>query len=103
MKFNKLILFIFSYLLAGFLLTACQNTTSSVNDQTGKAIQVTSSGSDTYTFKLPAAELEETTPVEIPEEIPEEITEETETIADTTEPEFVEEDADSEGPKTGEP
>ena len=98
MKFNKLLLFILISILSGFLLTACGNATSYISDQTGKTIPVTSSDSDTYTFKLPAIEPEE---MEMPA-----VSKEPET--DIEEPELSEEPISEEpladeGPKTGEP
>lgn len=98
MKLNKLIpitlILIFTYIL----LTACGNDTSYISDQTGKTIPVTSSDSDTYTFKLPAVEAEKTETSVITTE-PETTIEEPETPEEAIEKEPL---AD-EGPKTGEP
>ena len=60
MKLSKSILITLLFLNICITLTACQNDTSYVNDQTGKEISVTTSD-DTYTFKLPAAEAPEYT------------------------------------------
>lgn len=100
MKINKLLLFTFIFVLSGFLLTACGNDTSYISDQTGKEIPVTSSDSDTYTFKLPAVETEviEAPSVEIPEE-----TEPTTVESEPVEEDVPEEPLATEGPKTGEP
>lgn len=103
MKFNKLLLFTFIYTLAGFLLTACGNTTSYISDQTGKEIPVTSSDSDTYTFKLPASQIEEPETSPADDEAAAEIAEENEPADNATKTEIAEESTDSEGPKTGEP
>lgn len=102
MKLNKTIRFLSILTISAFLLSACGNNTSYISDQTGKEIPVTSSDSDTYTFKLPASQAEE---VEIQEET---IPEETESTATVVESEAIEEDVAeeplaSEGPKTGEP
>ena len=109
MKFKKLLLITLTFVMAGFLLAACGNNTSYISDQTGKEIPVTSSDSDTYTFKLPAEqkieEIEETPSADIREEtIPEE-TEPTTTIVESeaTDEEITEEHLATEGPKTGEP
>ena len=93
--------------MAGFLLTACKNETSYINDQHGKSIPVTASDSGTYTFKLPTEQMGkiETPSVEISEET---IPEETEPAATAVESEAFEETVAEEplatkGPKTGEP
>lgn len=109
MKFHKFISFLTILIMTGFLLTACGNSTLYINDQRGKSIPVTTSDSDTYTFKLSVAPvedieepivemLEEVIPEEpkpTPVEMPEEIT--------TEEPEVPVEESASIGPKTGEP
>ena len=107
MKFHKLISFLTILIMAGFLLTACKNETSYINDQHGKSIPVTASDSGTYTFKLPAEQMEkiETPSVEISEET---ILEETEPATTTVESESMKEEVPkeplaTEGPKTGEP
>ena len=93
MKLSKIFL-ITLILIASMTLTACQKDISYVNDQTGKEISVTTSA-DTYTFKLPAAEvLEVTAPVD--EETPVEVEEQ---VSDNS----LGEPLASEGPKTGEP
>ena len=95
MKLNKLIPIILIIILSCFLLTACGNDTSYISDQTGKTIPVTSSDSDTYTFKLPTAETEETdAPV---------ITAEPEITVEEPEEAIEEKPLADEGPKTGEP
>lgn len=95
MKLNKLIPIILIIILSCFLLTACGNDTSYISDQTGKTIPVTSSDSDTYTFKLPAVEPEVTeAPVITPEQ---------ETTVEEPEEAIEEEPLADEGPKTGEP
>ena len=112
MKYIKLLLFTFIFVTSCFLLAACGNDTSYVNDQRGKPIPVTASDSNTYTFKLSARQMEkiETPSVEISEEtIPEEtIPEETEPAATAVESESMKEEVPkeplaTEGPKTGEP
>ena len=95
MKFNKLFLFTFIFVFAGFLLTACQDATSHITDQNGKEISVTTSD-DTYTFKLPAVKIEEV-----------DSSESEEPVTTILESEITENNAkeplESEGPKTGEP
>ena len=98
MKFKKLLLITLTFVLTGFLLAACGNNTSYISDQTGKEIPVTSSDSDTYTFKLPASQVEavDTPEVTIPEE--------TKPVAvEPVEEDIPEEPLATEGPKTGEP
>lgn len=106
MNSSKILFMTITLIMTGFLLTACGNNTSYISDQTGKEIPVTSSDSDTYTFKLPAEQkIEETPSVDIQEEtIPEE-TESTTTIveSESLEEEVPEEPLATEGPKTGEP
>lgn len=98
MKFKKLLLITLTFVLTGFLLTACGNNTSYISDQTGKEIPVTSSDSDTYTFKLPASQVEAVeTPEVTPSENPEPV------IVEPAEEEIPEEPLATEGPKTGEP
>ncbi len=94
MKLSKSILITLLFMITSIVLTACQNDTSYVNDQTGKEISVTTSD-DTYTFKLPAAEVIEVT-APVAEEIPTEIEA---PVSDNS----TEEPLASEGPKTGEP
>lgn len=95
MKSHKLILLLSIFTMTVFLLTACGNDTSYISDQTGKTIPVTSSDSDTYTFKLPTAETEETdAPV---------ITAEPEITVEEPEEAIEEKPLADEGPKTGEP
>lgn len=98
MKSRNLVLLLSVFILNILLLTACGNNTSYISDQTGKEIPVTSSDSDTYTFKLPAVETEiiEAPTVTVPEEA------ETTTIKESEEP-IPEESLVEEGPKTGEP
>lgn len=98
MKFNKLFLLTLTFIMAGFLLTACKNSTSYISDQTGKEIPVTTSDSDTYTFKLPASQVEavEAVEVTVPED-PEPV------VVEPVEEEIPEEPLATEGPKTGEP
>lgn len=50
---KKLFCRIFSALLVLSLLPACGNDAVSVMDKNGKVVEVTASGADTYTFKLP--------------------------------------------------
>lgn len=107
MKYIKLLLFTFIFVTSCFLLAACGNDTSYVNDQRGKPIPVTASDSNTYTFKLSARQMEkiETPSVEISEET---IPEETEPAATAVESESMKEEVPkeplaTEGPKTGEP
>ena len=107
MKYIKLLLFTFIFVTSCFLLAACGNDTSYVNDQRGKPIPVTASDSNTYTFKLSAGQMEkiETPSVEISEET---IPEETEPAATAVESESMKEEVPkeplaTEGPKTGEP
>lgn len=107
MKYIKLLLFTFIFVTSCFLLAACGNDTSYVNDQRGKPIPVTTSDSNTYTFKLSAGQMEkiETPSVEISEET---IPEETEPAATAVESESMKEEVPkeplaTEGPKTGEP
>ena len=103
MKLHKPISYLFILIMAGFLLTACGNETSYINDQRGKSIPVTASGSNTYTFKLSAEQIEkpEITPVEVLEETtPEEPEEPT---AEPKEPAAEPEEPAAVGPKTGEP
>ena len=96
MKLSKNILIV-SILITLFTLTACDNTTAYINDQTGKEISVTTSD-DTYTFKLPAAESEESVTSEPEAESVSEIKEPTATVVESDGT-----NTDSEGPKTGEP
>lgn len=103
MKFNKLILIALISIFLCFLLTACRNDTSYINDQTGKVIPVTTSDSDTYTFKLPASQIEESEPPSSDDVATTEIAEETEIADNAVETEISEENTDSKGPKTGEP
>lgn len=107
MKYIKLLLFTFIFVTSCFLLAACGNDTSYVNDQRGKPIPITASDSNTYTFKLSAGQMEkiETPSVEISEET---IPEETEPAATAVESESMKEEVPkepltTEGPKTGEP
>ena len=99
MKLSKSILITLLFMITSIVLTACQNDTSYVNDQTGKEISVTTSD-DTYTFKLPAAEVIEvtapTTEESLTTESPIEIERQ---VSDNT----IEESLATEGPKTGEP
>lgn len=103
MKLSKNILFTLLFLLTSVSLTACQKDVSYINDQTGKEISVTTSD-ETYTFKLPDVESEESFTS----------TEETEPSIDTLASTSTTEEAEtsnsvsentivSEGPKTGEP
>ena len=94
MKLSKSILITLLFMITSIILTACQNNTSYVNDQTGKEISVTTSN-DTYSFKLPAAEVIEIT-APVAEETPTEIESQ---VSDNS----TEEPLASEGPKTGEP
>ena len=98
MKLNKLLIITLTFVFTCFLLTACKNSTSYISDQTGKEIPVTSSDSDTYTFKLPASQVEavEAPEIIIPEE-PEPI------VVEPVEEELPQEPLATEGPKTGEP
>lgn len=96
MKLSKNILIIFIFLITLSALTACNNTTAYVNDQTGKEITITTSD-DTYTFKLPATEA-----VEVMSFVPESEAEETQEPT-TTVVESEGTNTDSNGPKTGEP
>lgn len=100
MKFPKLISFLTILIISGFVLTACKNETAYIHDQRGKSIPVSTTNSDTYTFKLPAAQKIETPSEELPEE-PETSTE-SEAVSET--PEIIpEEEPVTTGPKTGEP
>lgn len=102
MKFSKFISFLTILTIFGFVLTACKKETAYIHDQRGKSISVTTTDSDTYTFKLPAAQKIETPHNESIEETISEESEPTTEIA--TEPEtFPEEEPVSVGPKTGEP
>ena len=103
MKFNKILLYTFVCILSGFLLTACGSDTSYINDQTGKVIPVTSSDSDTYTFKLPASQIEEPETPPADDVATTEIAEENEIADNVAETEITEESTNSKGPKTGEP
>lgn len=112
MKLSKTTLVTLILITSIFTLTACQNNTSYINDQTGKAISVTTSD-DSYSFKLPAAQSEKTSSV-APESNPDSLAEDSEEMIDSSippitivEPEVQEnlpkESLDSKGPKTGEP
>lgn len=92
MKIKKWILLSFVLVFTVFFMTACSDNTAQIADKNGKSITVSSPVSDTYTFQLPAVQ----TPV-VTEETPVDTTEDT-----TVEPAPVME-ADSDGPKTGEP
>ena len=95
MKLCKFTILLSVFIMSALFLTACGNDTSYVSDQTGKTIPVTSSDSDTYTFKLPTAETEETdAPV---------ITAEPEITVEEPEEAIEEKPLADEGPKTGEP
>lgn len=98
MKSRNLVLLLSVFILNILLLTACGNNTFYISDQTGKEIPITSSNSDTYTFKLPSAETEEieASTVTVPEEA------ETTTIKESEDP-ILEAPLVEEGPKTGEP
>lgn len=105
MNFNKFISFLTILIMSGFVLTACKNETAYIHDQRGKSIPVSTTDSDTYTFKLPTATKIETPSVEFPEEtIPEEPEVPTESKEPIAEPEIIpEEPPVTIGPKTGEP
>ena len=119
MKFHKFIYFLTLLTFTGFLLTSCNTKTSYINDQRGKSIPVTTSDSNTFTFKLSTVELEDT---EIPEEVIPEETTPAVTVPEAKEAAFTEEEIVKEpqdtistkeevakeplatvGPKTGEP
>ena len=98
MNFHKFISFLTILMMSGFVLTACKNETAYIHDQRGKFIPVSTTDSDTYTFKLPTATKIETPSVEFPEET---VPEESDTVP---EPEIIpEEKPVTTGPKTGEP
>lgn len=50
---KKTLCLVFSAMLLSALLPACGNSAVSVMDKNGKTVEVTASGADTYTFKLP--------------------------------------------------
>ena len=107
MNLHKPISFLIILTMTGFLLAACGNNTSYISDQRGKSIAVTSSDSDTFTFKLSTEQIEEleTPSVEISDETtPEEAEPTTTTVeSESLEEEVPEEPLATEGPKTGEP
>ena len=109
MNFHKSISLFLILTMSVFLLTACKNETSYIHDQRGKSISVTSSDSDTYTFKLSGVQIQEESATEASEEIlssePETPLEEPlpETIETGTEAAIPMEEPAAIGPKTGEP
>lgn len=97
MKIKKFVLLFTIIVSMAFFLTACSSDTAQISDKNGKSITVSTPDSDTYTFKLPVSQNEETPMEEAPvEEEPETV--ETESVTAETESE-----ESSEGPKTGEP
>ena len=107
MKFHKFISFFTILIMTVFLLAACGNSTSYITDQRGKSIPVTTSDSNTYTFKLsatPVEDIEEPVVEMLEEVLPEEQEPQAETEEPALEPETVSEEKPAEiGPKTGEP
>ena len=89
-------------IMTGFLLTACGNNVSYITDQMGKEISVTTSDTNTITFKLPSdqsIEISETESLE---------TESLESESDAVTSDIHEENTGNEtlsleAPKTGEP
>ncbi len=102
MRIINLKLLTFIFVMTGFLLTACGNNTSYITDQTGKEIPVTSTDSDTYTFKLPSDQSVEPpkTDYDEPETTTTTISSDSSTASDEN---TDKESLASEGPKTGEP
>ena len=103
MKFYIPISLLIILTMTVFLLTACGNSTSYINDQRGKAISVTASDSDTYTFKLSGVPMEEA-PEPVIEVVEETVPEEPQTPEKPIEaPVIPKEEPAATGPKTGEP